>query len=126
MLPLIEKFCAMATKKTPWSEIFVPGAIMIRATGNPISEKLWAEMQASEDVSTESHELVKTIVIDESPAMGYAVFTSRSKFTYKGTVNDDLAVWTMVAKPEDGEWKVVSCQRSTGRGPDDTPPEFDV
>ena len=115
----------MNIKKTPWSEVFAAGATVIRGTGNPLGEKLWNEMSASEDVFTESHDLIKTHVCEVTPEMGYAVFSSHSKFTYKGIPNDDLAVWTMVAKPIDGEWKIICAQRSTGRGPDDAPPNFD-
>ena len=36
-------------------------------------------------------------------------------FTYKGTENDDIAVFTSVLRKVEGEWKVVHGQRSTGQ-----------
>jgi hypothetical protein len=59
-----------------------------------------------------------------STGMVYAVFTTHSKFTYKGTNNDDVAVFTIVTKKSGGPWKIVHAQRNTGRKPDEPKPDF--
>jgi hypothetical protein len=47
---LINKYVNMSNAKTLYLDIYAPGAILIRPTGNPIGQKKWEEMQASEDV----------------------------------------------------------------------------
>jgi hypothetical protein len=127
---LINKFANMTTAKTPFLDIFAPGAITIRPTGNPMGQSLWEEMRASEDVVPVSNELLNIEKIDvcEGPSistgMAYAIFTVHSKFTYKGTDNDDVAVFTIVAKKSDCQWRIVHGQRSTGRKPDEPKPDF--
>ena len=41
-----------------------------------------------------------------------------SKFSYKGTPNNDLAVYSLVCEKVDGKWMMVHAQRSTGRDPE--------
>ena len=43
------------------------------------------------------------------------VFTLGSKFTYKGTQNDDLPTVTSIFKKIDEQWKVAWMQRSSGQ-----------
>ena len=43
------------------------------------------------------------------------VFTLDSKFTYKGTQNDDLPTVTSIFKKIDENWKVAWMQRSSGQ-----------
>ena len=56
--------------------------------------------------------------------MAYVCYTSHGKFSYKGTANDDIAVFTSVLKKGEDGWKVVMGQRSTGRGPEESAPQF--
>ena len=127
---LINKYVNMSISMTPWLDVFAPGAIMIRPTGNPIGQKLWEEMQASEDVGALSSELLNIDKIDVfegtsvSTGMACVIFTDHSKFTYKGTPNGDVAVHIIVAKKSDDQWKIVHTQRSTGRKPDEPKPDF--
>jgi hypothetical protein len=127
---LINKYVNMSIAKTPYLDIYAPGAVLIRPSGNPIGQKLWEEMQASEDVVPGSSELLSIEKIDifegtsVSSGMAYAIFTSHSKFTYKGTHNDDVAVFIIVMKKIGNQWKIVSGQRSTGRKPDEPKPDF--
>ncbi len=46
------------------------------------------------------------------------------KFTYKGTENDDVAVFTSVLQKVNGKWVVVHGQRSSGRTPSEPAPQF--
>jgi ketosteroid isomerase-like protein len=127
---LINKYVNMSIAKTLYLDIYAPGAILIRPTGNPIGQKTWEEMQASKDVVPGSSELLNIDKIDVfegtsvSTGMAYAIFTDHSKFTYKGTPNDDVAVHTIVAKKSGDQWKIVHAQRSTGRKPDEPKPDF--
>jgi hypothetical protein len=127
---LINKFVNFSMTKTPFQDIFAPGAISIRPTGNPMSQKLWEELQANKDVVFESNELLNIEKIDVcegasvSTGMAYAIFTAHGKFTYKGNFNDDVAVFTIVAKKSSDQWKIVQSQRSTGRKPDEPMPDF--
>ena len=42
------------------------------------------------------------------------IFTLGSKFTYKGTANDDLPKVTSIFKKGNNVWKIHWMQRSTG------------
>ena len=42
----------------------------------------------------------------------------------KGTPNDDVAVFTNVLQKVNGKWMVVMGQRSTGRKPEESLPQF--
>ena len=42
------------------------------------------------------------------------IFTLSSKFSYKGTPNDDLPTVTSIFKKVDNVWKIYWMQRSTG------------
>jgi len=56
--------------------------------------------------------------------MAHVCYTSYGKFTYKGTENDDVAVFTSVLQKVNGKWVVVHGQRSTGRGLNEEAPKF--
>jgi ketosteroid isomerase-like protein len=128
---LIHKHVQMYIGKATFLDVFAPRAITIRATGNPMGQKLWEEMKASDDISYGTNELLSIDKIDVlseettsvSTGMAYAIFTTHSKFTYKGTHNDDVAVYTIIAKKSGGQWKIVHAQRSTGRRADDPKPD---
>eukprot|EP00978_Attheya_sp_CCMP212_P021042 scaffold61035_cov54-Attheya_sp.AAC.2 len=128
---LINKYVHMHIAKTPYLDVFAPGAILIRPTGNPMDQKLWEKMQVSEDIVPGPSELLNIAKIDVfegtssvSTGMAYAIFTEYSKFTYKGTHNDDVSVYTIVAKKSGDQWKIMHLQRSTGRKPDEPKPDF--
>jgi hypothetical protein len=127
---LINKFANMSIAKTPFLEIYEPGAITIRPSGNPMSHEFLEEMQSSKDYLPESSEILSIDKIDVcdgpsvSTGMAYAIFTQHYKFTFKGTQNDDVAVWTIVAKKSGNQWKIAHAQRSTGRKPDEPKPDF--
>lgn len=58
--------------------------------------------------------------------MGYVMYTAHSKFSFKGTPNDDIAVFCMIAKKIDGGWRFVGGSRSNGRSPEEPKPDFNV
>lgn len=98
--------------------------LFIRPTGNPLTLKGWNDMMSSEDVTVESSDLVKINQLRISENMAYVCYTTHGKFSYKGTENDDIAVFTSILEKNSGRWKVVFGQRSTGRKPSDEPPIF--
>jgi ketosteroid isomerase-like protein len=139
---LIHKFVNMefSDNATSFLDVFAPEAIMIRPSGNPLGQKLWEEMHASKDIVRESNELLSIDKIEVlsnnddgtlsisagTPRMAYAIFITHTKFIYKGTPNDDVAVYSIVLtkKSDGGQWKIVHSQRSMGRKPDEPRPDF--
>lgn len=98
--------------------------LFIRPTGNPLNMKGWEMMMTSEDVNVEENSLVKINKMKIVGSMAYVCYTTHGKFTYKGVENDDIAVITSVLEKDNGTWKVIHGQRSTGRKPDDPKPDF--
>ena len=88
--------------------------LFIRPSGNPISAEGFYKM-ISGDVVQEKAEITK-IHRFEFLSDNYAmcIFTLVSKFTYKGTPNDDLPTITSIFKKVDNLWKIYWMQRSTG------------
>ena len=60
-----------------------------------------------------NHKGAKFELLGSNAAM--CVFTLGSKFTYKGTQNDDLPTVTSIFKKIDEKWKVAWMQRSSGQ-----------
>ena len=98
--------------------------VFIRPTGNPLNKKGWEDMMSNDDVKVESSKLVAVNKMSVCGCCAYVCYTQHGKFTYKGTSNDDVAVFTCVLRKYDGVWKVVQGSRSTGRKPDDPQPVF--
>ena len=90
--------------------------LFIRPSGNPIEAKGFKEMWASGDLVLESAEITK---VHKFELLGsdaaICVFTLGSKFTYKGTQNDDLPTVTSIFKRINKKWKVAWMQRSSGQ-----------
>ena len=78
----------------------------------------------NDDVNVESSRLVSINKLQIEGNMAYVCYTSHGRFTYKGTPNDDVAVFTNVLQKVNGRWMVVMGQRSTGRKPEDSLPKF--
>ena len=98
--------------------------VFIRPSGNPLDKKGWEEMMNNDDVDVESNSLVSINKLQVEGDMACVCYTAHGKFSYKGVNNDDVAVHTSVLKKVDNKWKVVMGQRSTGRGPNETVPNF--
>jgi len=72
-------------------------------------------MWSSGDLVLQSAEVTKVHkfeLLGSNAAM--CVFTLGSKFTYKGTPNDDLPTVTSIFKKVNNVWKIHWMQRSTG------------
>ena len=98
--------------------------VFIRPTGNPLNKNGWEAMMSNDDVKVESSKLVAVNKLSVCGCCAYVCYTQHGKFTYKGTSNDDVAVFTCVLRKCDGVWKVVQGSRSTGRKPEDPQPVF--
>ena len=96
--------------------------VFIRPSGNPLDKKGWEEMMTNDDVKAISSKLLTIHKLAIGNTGAYVCYSSHAKFTYKGTENDDVAVFSSVMKKKNGVWKVVHGQRSTGRKPSEPLP----
>ena len=88
--------------------------LFIRPSGNPINAEGFEKM-ISGDVVQEKAEITKLHRLEFlSDNVAVCIFTLSSKFTYKGTPNDDLPTVTSIFKKVDNIWKIYWMQRSTG------------
>ena len=89
--------------------------LFIRPSGNPITAKGFEEMMNSGDVVQEKAEITKIHRFEFlSSDIAMCIFTLGSKFTYKGTLNDDLPTVTSIFKKVGDTWKIHWLQRSSG------------
>tara|TARA_A100001388_G_scaffold141927_1_gene105262 strand:+ start:1361 stop:1750 length:390 start_codon:yes stop_codon:yes gene_type:complete len=89
--------------------------LFIRPSGNPLNAAGFEEMITSGDVVNEKAEITKIHKFEFlSSDVAMVVFSLGSKFTYKGTPNDDLPTITSIFKKINGIWKIHWMQRSTG------------
>ena len=89
--------------------------LFIRPSGNPINAEGFEKM-ISGDVVQEKAEITKLHRLEFlSDNVAVCIFTLGSKFTYKGTPNDDLPTVTSIFKKVDDIWKIYWMQRSTGK-----------
>ena len=103
---------------TKMASFFVNNAtsdfLFIRPSGNPINAEGFEKMISS-DVIQEKAEITKIHRLEFlSDNVSLCIFTLGSKFTYKGTPNNDLPTVTSIFKKVDNVWKVHWMQRSTG------------
>ena len=88
--------------------------LFIRPSSNPINAEGFEKM-ISGDVVQEKAEITKLHRLEFlSDNVAVCIFTLGSKFTYKGTPNDDLPTVTSIFKKVDNIWKIYWMQRSTG------------
>ena len=89
--------------------------LFIRPSGNPITAEGFEEMMKSGDVVQERAEITKIHRFEFlSSYVAMCVFTLGSKFTYKGTLNNDLPTVTSIFKKIGDLWKIHWLQRSSG------------
>ena len=91
-----------------------PDFLFIRPSGNPIDAEGFENI-ISGDIVQEKSEITKIHRLEFlSENIIMCIFTLSSKFTYKGTPNDDLPTVTSVFKKENNVWKIHWMQRSSG------------
>ena len=89
--------------------------LFISPSCNSLSAKGFEEMMNSGDVIQEKAEITKIHrfeFLTDNVAM--CIFTLDSKFSYKGTLNDDLPTVTSIFKKVGNAWKIHWMQRSSG------------
>ena len=115
ILSILEAFASTERMGSFFLDNATPDFLFIRPSGNPIDAKGFQEMWSSGDLMLQSAEVTKVHkfeLLGSNAAM--CVFTLGSKFTYKGTPNDDLPTVTSIFKKVDNIWKIYWMQRSTG------------
>ena len=98
--------------------------MLIRPTGNPMTMALMDGMLDSTDISVELQEVTEFHHVDVSGDRAFTCFSQHAKFSFKGTPNDDLAVFTAYLHRTPAGWRVAYAQRSSGRAPTDDKPSF--
>ena len=89
--------------------------LLIRPSGNPLDAAGFEKMMTSGDVIQEKAEITKIHRFEFLSAnIVMCIFTLGSKFSYKGTPNDDLPTVTSIFKKVGNIWKIHWMQRSTG------------
>ena len=89
--------------------------LLIRPSGNPINAEGFKKMMTSGDIVQDKAEITKIHRFEFlSDNVVMCIFTLGSKFSYKGTPNDDLPTVTSIFKKVDHIWKIYWMQRSTG------------
>ena len=115
IVSILEAFASTERMGSFFLDNATPDFLFIRPSGNPIDAKGFQEMWSSGDLVLQSAEVTKVHkfeLLGSNAAM--CVFTLGSKFTYKGTPNDDLPTVTSIFKKVNNVWKIHWMQRSTG------------
>ena len=115
ILSILEAFASTERMGSFFLDNAIPDFLFIRPSGNPIDAKGFQEMWSSGDLVLQSAEVTKVHkfeLLGSNAAI--CVFTLGSKFTYKGTPNDDLPTVTSIFKKVNNVWKIHWMQRSTG------------
>ena len=71
-------------------------------------------MYDNSDLVMEISELVKIHRLETNSDWGFAAFTLKEAFRYKGDLNNDLSTYSLIFKKIDGTWKISWMQRSQG------------
>ena len=71
------------------------------------------------DIIFESGKLlsIESVNIFADGSAAYVTYKRHDKFSYKGTNNDDISMFTATLEKIKGEWKIVFGTRSTGEKP---------
>ena len=115
----IESMLYELAKPEKMGSFFIDNAssefLLIRPSGNPITAEGFYEMMNSGDVVQDKAEITKIHRFEFlSDDVVMCIFTLGSKFTYKGTPNNDLPTVTSIFKRIGGTWKIHWMQRSSG------------
>ena len=107
---LIQGFADRAQNKTFLIANVTDDFLAIRPSGNP---GLLA-MYDNADLVMELSELVNMHRLGANSNWGFAAFTLKEAFSYKGERNNDLSSYSLIFKKIDGTWKISWMQRSQG------------
>ncbi|WP_320663919.1 DUF3804 family protein [Prochlorococcus sp. MIT 1223] len=111
---LIKGFANRAENKSFLISNVTEDFLAVRPSGNPITAEALVGMYSNADLIVELSELVKIHRLEEYSDWGFAAFTLKEAFSYKGEQNNDLSSYSMIFKKIDGSWKISWMQRSSG------------
>ena len=111
---LIQNFTDRAQNKTFLTANVSDDFLAIRPSGNPITAEGLVGMYDNADLVIELSELIKIHRLQANSDWGFAAFTLKEAFCYKGELNNDLSSYTLIFKKIDGTWKISWMQRSQG------------
>jgi len=111
---LIKGFANRAQNKSFLISNVTDDFLAIRPSGNPISAEGLVGMYDNADLVIEHSELVKIHRLEANSDWGFAAFTLKEAFSYKGDQNNDLSSYSMIFKKIDAIWKIYWMQRSSG------------
>ena len=111
---LIQGFTDRAQNKTFLPVNATSDFLAIRPSGNPITAEGLAGMYDNADLVIELSELIKIHRLEVNSAWGFAAFTLKEVFSYKGEQNNDLSTYTLIFKKIYSTWKISWMQRSQG------------
>tara|TARA_X000000368_G_scaffold418796_1_gene420032 strand:- start:2857 stop:3276 length:420 start_codon:yes stop_codon:yes gene_type:complete len=101
-------------------------AVIVRASGNPLTKEDWLKMYTSSEFNMYMNRLISinNITVSEDCNMGYVCYTMHSRFVYKGKANDDISVYLAIFKKFESDWMITYMQKSQGRNPVEGIPVF--
>ena len=111
---LIQGFTDRAQNKTFLPDNATSDFLVIRPSGNPITAEGLAGMYDNADLVIELSELIKIHRLEANSDWGFAAFTLKEAFSYKGEQNNDLSTYTLIFKKIVSTWKISWMQRSQG------------
>lgn len=97
--------------------------IFIRPSGNPAGKGIFRSMMKNKDIVVESSRLISIESVRLFCNGNAAVVTHKrhDKFSYKGKLNDDIALFSNVLeKQPGGKWMIVFGTRASGQKPKKT------
>jgi len=71
-------------------------------------------MYNNADLVVELSELANIHRLEAKSNWGFAAFTLKEVFRFKGAQNNDLSTYSMIFRKIDGTWKISWMQRSSG------------
>ncbi|KGG14178.1 MULTISPECIES: DUF3804 family protein [Prochlorococcus] len=111
---LIKGFANRAENKSFLISNVTDDFLAIRPSGNPITAEALVGMYSNADLLVELSELVKIHRLEVNSDWGFAAFTLKEAFSFKGQQNNDLSSYSMIFKKIDQTWKIAWMQRSSG------------
>ncbi len=111
---LIQGFTDRAQNKTFLTANVTDDFLAIRPSGNPITAEGLVGMYDNSDLVIKLSELVKIHRLEANSDWGFAAFTLKEGFIYKGEQNNDLSSYSLIFKKIGGTWKISWMQRSQG------------
>merc|ERR1711918_65537 len=89
----VQRVYSNATTNEDWgNSLMTDDCVFIRPSGNPLNKEGFKQMMSSEDIKMESQSVEKILEVREFEGgkIAWVSFLNASKFTFKGTPNDDL------------------------------------